>query len=940
MAFTETWLDRGTERCELSGYHLVSRLDRRNAIRSDRGGIAFYVRDGLQASVVHIGDSDVDERSWHVIHANSGPILVCVWYRRPEAGEIASIRRFEQEYEVYSKHAVSFLAVGDFNVHNREWLRFSSHDSPEGTELEHVCCTHGLTQHVKSPTRGANLLDLVLSDFQSGVTCKVTPGIHDDDHRGVLTKVKVDIPASEPVRRQVYKFNKANWDQLRGSLLAKDWRPILAGSADDAAADMTQAILDTVAEHIPQTWITDKVYAHPWLNDDCRRALEKKHEAEGTADFPRLRDECSQAFLKARGEYVSKTRDDLKDMSRSSRGWWKLAGTLLARAGTRDNIPPLQRPDETWALSAEEKAEELARVFESKSQLPPVVENEYSALPGQATEGMRTGFLRLRVRTVLKILKNLDETSGTGPDLLPARILKNCAHELALPVTLLARKLLREHRWPLCWRQHWVHGIYKKGSKALGKNYRGVHLTPQFSKVIERTVGSLFIPWLESIQAFGEHQYAYTKGRGYKDTLTINVNNWILLLELGFLVGVYCSDVSGAFDRVERDRLCAKLESLGLHNDVLGFLKSWLEERVSMVVLGGQHSAAEPLANSVFQGTVLGPPLWNVYYADSSAPLRKCGCTETTFADDLNCWKAFRKVPRPAGMQGPLPTHGPMLAELRGAQRELHLWGDANRVLFDPSKETFHILHRTLHFGQTFKVLGCVFDPQLRMHAAAKHVATEAGWRLQTLLRSRRFFTHPELVHLYKAQVLSFIESSTPGLYHAAPSALERVDRVQRRLLRELDLTDLEALRDYKLAPLSSRRDMAMLGALHKLSLGTAPPQLALLLPARGVVHEPAQRQRLRFWRPLHDKQLSTPCGFRSSDLMKRSLFGLALSYNTLPQAAVDCRTVKLFQKKLQLSLLCYAEHRAAQGKSWERLYSVHWRELPRTKLDELFQDN
>ena len=162
----------------------------------------------------------------------------------------------------------------------------------------------------------------------------------------------------------------------------------------------------------------------------------------------------------------------------------------------------------------------------------------------------------------------------------------------------------------------------------------------------------------------------------------------------------------------------------------------------------------------------------------------------------------------------------------------------------------------------------------------------------------------------------------------------------QRRLLRELDLTDLEALRDYKLAPLSSRRDMAMLGALHKLCLGTAPPQLALLLPARGVVHEPAQRQRLRFWRPLHDKQLSTPCGFRSSDLMKRSLFGLALSYNTLPQAAVDCRTVKLFQKKLQLSLLCYAEHRAAQGKSWERLYSVHWRELPRTKLDELFLDN
>ena len=38
----------------------------------------------------------------------------------------------------------------------------------------------------------------------------------------VLTKVKVDIPASEPVWCQVYKFNKANWDQLWGGLLAKD----------------------------------------------------------------------------------------------------------------------------------------------------------------------------------------------------------------------------------------------------------------------------------------------------------------------------------------------------------------------------------------------------------------------------------------------------------------------------------------------------------------------------------------------------------------------------------------------------------------------------------------------------------------------------------------------------------------------------------------------
>ena len=54
VAITETWLDRGTEYCSLSGYHVVSRLDRRGAGRTDRGGIVFFVREGLQDSVVHI----------------------------------------------------------------------------------------------------------------------------------------------------------------------------------------------------------------------------------------------------------------------------------------------------------------------------------------------------------------------------------------------------------------------------------------------------------------------------------------------------------------------------------------------------------------------------------------------------------------------------------------------------------------------------------------------------------------------------------------------------------------------------------------------------------------------------------------------------------------------------------------------------------------------
>ena len=178
------------------------------------------------------------------------------------------------------------------------------------------------------------------------------------------------------------------------------------------------------------------------------------------------------------------------------------------------------------------------------------------------------------------------------------------------------------------------------------------------------------------------------------------------------------------------------------------------------------------------------------------------------------------------------------------------------------------------------------------------------------------------------------MESSTSALYHAAPSTLARIDRVQQRFLREIGLTEVEALRDYRLAPLNARRDMAMLGVLHKVNLDQAPDQLQVFFRRLGARQEPPLRQRLRFWRPLHCKQLNTPATSLSSDVLRRSLFGLAHCYNALPQRLVDFTSVKALQRELQRALLRLAELGADD---WQRLYAGVWKRFPRTKLDELF---
>ena len=66
-------------------------------------------------------------------------------------------------------------------------------------------------------------------------------------------------------------------------------------------------------------------------------------------------------------------------------------------------------------------------------------------------------------------------------------------------------------------------------------------------------------------------QNAYSAGKSYRDDLAVNVCAWLLLLEAGRAIGLYCSDVSGAFDRVDRERLSRKRWFCGLPSEAVVF---------------------------------------------------------------------------------------------------------------------------------------------------------------------------------------------------------------------------------------------------------------------------------------------------------------------------------------------------------------------------------
>ena len=112
-------------------------------------------------------------------------------------------------------------------------------------------------------------------------------------------------------------------------------------------------------------------------------------------------------------------------------------------------------------------------------------------------------------------------------------------------------------------------------------------------------------------------------------------------------------------------------------------LESWLSTRRANIIVGGEK-LVDIMKNMIFQGTVLGPLLWNVFFRDIQYILTASNFLDVTFATDLNAMCCY-----------PLRRYDDFIyGDLHSMPKKFHNWGQKNRVTFDAFKEVFHILSK------------------------------------------------------------------------------------------------------------------------------------------------------------------------------------------------------------------------------------------------------
>ena len=109
-------------------------------------------------------------------------------------------------------------------------------------------------------------------------------------------------------------------------------------------------------------------------------------------------------------------------------------------------------------------------------------------------------------------------------------------------------------------------------------------------------------------------------------------------------------------------------------------------------------------------------------------------------------------------------------------------------------------------------------------------------------------------------------------MYHAARTVMARIDAIQKRSLPECSLTEEDALVCFNLAPLETRRDVAMLGLIHRTVLGYGLRHFASMFQ----LAPPSTSQKHCCW------HLQSHRGSRNLQKLVRSTLGLTDVYNLL----------------------------------------------------------
>ncbi|MFH4978915.1 hypothetical protein AB6A40_005624, partial [Gnathostoma spinigerum] len=469
LSLTETWANDSITDAMMSlgSKFQVFRCDRPSGIS---GGVAILVHNSLKACAVQsIAMDGIECCAVDIFNGRNSWRLITIY----RSSHNVSFENHSEISQLISASPYPCIVTGDFNAPHIDWVNLSTGDL-HCRNVYNFFTLHGLTQHVLSPTRNANILDLVLTQVGTNISDLL---IHDriSDHCYISYTINVESSAKKRTEKKL-NFRKGNYSYANYLLASYDWLSLFGKETDidRCYAKFCSIVHGVMVKCIPAHYSHAKCYP-----SSIKKLLyEKLYIWRKYGNCPAYK-VASKLCRKAINDHVLSFERSLLT-SGNLRSFFSY---VKSRTQSKNKIPAIFDNNGVICNDDFVKANLFNDHYESvfihdNGLMPPFSRN--------VSEPCKN--IDFSPYIVEKYLKKLPAKFSHSPDGLPSYFLKRCAISLALPLSHIFYLSLFTKRLPATWKTAVVVPIFKSGSRNITRNYRPISLTSNVCKVMESII--------------------------------------------------------------------------------------------------------------------------------------------------------------------------------------------------------------------------------------------------------------------------------------------------------------------------------------------------------------------------------------------------------------------------------------------------------------------
>lgn len=796
ICISETWLKEDIIKYfDIEEYNLFASCRQ----ESEGGGTAIYVH--TKHDVMERKDFESKEFETNFIQLKVATklgvksILVGEIYRPPNSNNNIFMSFMEKILDTIRQEGKFAVLTGDFNYN-----LLPDQQNKHAKDFANLMTSYGYFPIISKATRKQNQSESLLDNiFLNNLSDYHTSGIFVEDlsdHLPVFVSLNF-AKANQQIRENVIVFNKQKMPELNDFLVGRLENFQRNNDANAASEQLMEAYTEGIKSFSKiykpcrrkssiKPWITPSILCSINTKTKLYNKYIRRSNLENESKYKRYRNVLVQTIRNAKRLYFKHAFIQYKQDG-------KMTWSLLNEAMHKSNKKPIYFPDtfhdnHGQNYTRSEVPDGFNDFFSTigqmlENEIPKADKDPLSYLNEPASQHC-TIIPEVTSNQVENIIKSMNNVGG-GIYKINTQILLGTYKSILHHITFFFNLCIRNAIFPDNLKIAVITPLFKSGKRDMFSNYRPISLLPTFSKILEKIIFQTLSSYLDTHKILYPFQFGFRVNHSTFMPIVHMYDQITRNLEAREITCTIYLDLKKAFDTVSIDILLKKLDFIGIKGNLLDIIKSYLSNRQQMTKVQNQYSKKRPVVLGVPQGSILGPLLFILYVNDIFNVSNLAHFY--LFADDTAIMIKGKSTEQ---LQCNINQLVPLISK----------WFQSNRLSLNASKTYYQIysgkgvpdlnvqLNRfKIERKKCIKYLGIHFDENLKWHSHISNVEKNISRNLGIMGRVKHLLTSRELLILYNALILPYLNYCAMVWGRNYLSSVKRIIVLQKRAMRIID---------------------------------------------------------------------------------------------------------------------------------------------------------